>query len=263
MRTIKYSSKVLKGLFKKQKIATIEEVKAVLGTDVAMTAFRKLKEVGYRSSYSDCGKYYAVEKQMQFNEKGIWSYEGKRFSRYGTLILTIEAFVDNSAEGYYVLELDNILGVSTKESLLTLFRQGRVWREKIYGLYLYCSLNSEKREGQIKGRRALEIEMELGQGLTKPRVRGDKLKAAIILFFSLLDEKQRRLYVGLESVKQGYGSDRKLANLLGVDAHTVAKGREELLGGEIIESIRRRGGGRPSLKKNSGDNNRSSGINGV
>ncbi len=33
----------------------------------------------------------------------------------------------------------------------------------------------------------------------------DEVKAAMILFFSLLDEKQRRLYAGLESVRLGYG----------------------------------------------------------
>ena len=35
-----------------------------------------------------------------------------------------------------------------------------------------------------------------------------ELQAAIILFFSVLDEKQRRLYAGLESQKFGHGGDR-------------------------------------------------------
>ena len=33
----------------------------------------------------------------------------------------------------------------------------------------------------------------------------DELKAAIVLFSSMLDERQRRLYAGLESLKLGYG----------------------------------------------------------
>ena len=36
----------------------------------------------------------------------------------------------------------------------------------------------------------------------------DELKAAIILFFSVLDEQQRRLYAGLESLTLGHGGDR-------------------------------------------------------
>ena len=34
---------------------------------------------------------------------------------------------------------------------------------------------------------------------------------------SLLDEKQRRLYAGPESLKLGYGGDRKVAEFLGMD----------------------------------------------
>jgi hypothetical protein len=77
-----------------------------------------------------------------------------------------------------------------------------------------------------------------------------ELKAAIILFFSLLDEQQRRLYAGLESQKFGRGGDRKIADLLGLDAHTVAKGRRDLFSGEIDrEHIRQEGGGRKRLEK--------------
>ena len=35
----------------------------------------------------------------------------------------------------------------------------------------------------------------------------DQLRAAIVLFASLLDERQRRLYAGLESLKCGWGGD--------------------------------------------------------
>jgi len=57
----------------------------------------------------------------------------------------------------------------------------------------------------------------------------NELKAAIVVFFSLLDEKQRRLYAGLEALKWGYGGDRKVARLLGFDEKTLAKGRTDLL----------------------------------
>ena len=51
----------------------------------------------------------------------------------------------------------------------------------------------------------------------------DELKAAIILFFSLLDERERRVYAGLESLKLGYGGDRQMAEILGLDVSTVAR----------------------------------------
>jgi hypothetical protein len=78
----------------------------------------------------------------------------------------------------------------------------------------------------------------------------DELKAAIILFFSVLDEKQRRLYAGLESLKLGRGGDRALAALTGLDAHTVARGRRELMQQDVqVDRIRRAGGGRKSVEK--------------
>ena len=55
-----------------------------------------------------------------------------------------------------------------------------------------------------------------------------ELKAAIILFFSLLDEQQRRLYAGLEAQKMGHGGDSRIAELLGLGVHTVAKSAKAL-----------------------------------
>ena len=70
------------------------------------------------------------------------------------------------------------------------------------------------------------------------------------LFWSLLDEKQRRLYAGLESMKLGTGGDRRLAELLEVDTGTIARGRRELLSGDILrERVRRAGGGRVAVEK--------------
>ena len=78
------------------------------------------------------------------------------------------------------------------------------------------------------------------------------MKAAIILFFGLLDERQRRLFAGLEALKIGRGGDARIAALLGVDPHTVARGRVELLGEDIDPTrVRRTGGGRAAAEKNS------------
>jgi len=71
-----------------------------------------------------------------------------------------------------------------------------------------------------------------------------------VLFFSLLDERKRRLYAGLESLKWGHGGDRKVANLLGLDEKTVARGRRELLDQDLdYDGVRKPGGGRRPLKK--------------
>ena len=73
----------------------------------------------------------------------------------------------------------------------------------------------------------------------------------LLLFCSMLDERQRRLYAGLESLKLGHGGDAYIAALLGLDPHTVAKGRKELINGELSASdnIRVKGAGRPLQEK--------------
>jgi hypothetical protein len=76
------------------------------------------------------------------------------------------------------------------------------------------------------------------------------MKAAILLFYSLLNEQQRRLYAGLESLKLGHGGDRKLAELLELDPHTVARGRQQLLALQVqVDRVRKTGGGRKPVKK--------------
>ena len=121
------------------------------------------------------------------------------------------------------------------------------------GLYLYCSMNPVLRKRQLLARHVLQAEPTLAGSLVKAEVVSDELKAAIVLlllFSSVLDEKQRRLYAGLESLKLGYGGDQRIAEFIGMDPHTVAKGRRELLEQDLaIDRIRKAGGGRKPLKK--------------
>ena len=81
-------------------------------------------------------------------------------------------------------------------------------------------------------------------------VLSQELKAAIILFFSLLDEKQRRLYAGLEAFKLGHGGDCQISEFLGINVHTVARGRRELFAGDVErDRVRKKGGGRKPVEK--------------
>ena len=226
------------------------ELKEALGTHVDVTVFRKLKELGYRTSYSHRSRYYTLNGIPQFGESGLWSYRSVWFSRFGTLVATGEAFVTGSETGYFTEELDNVLQVETKAALLKLYRRGRVYREEVSGRYLYCSPHVEVRQHQVEARRQLESRPGTGRSIIEGEVVPDELRAKVILYFSLLDEKQRRLYAGLESFKLGHGGDRKVGEFLGIDPHTVARGREQLLGGVIgPDRIRKAGAGRPPVEK--------------
>jgi hypothetical protein len=75
------------------------------------------------------------------------------------------------------------------------------------------------------------------------------------LFYSTLNEKQRRLYTGLESIKIGYGGDKLIAQLFNINQETVSKGRQELVSGNFEkQGVRKPGSGRPKIKKNARHN---------
>jgi hypothetical protein len=249
MRPIEFSASAITTLLRKQKIATLPELAEALGTSGRRTVFRKLRELSCRTSYSHRGRFYTLDDIPDFDEDGLWTYESAWFSVHGTLLTTAEAIVDAGELGHFVDELDNVLHVGTKDALRKLVGDGRLGRETVGGRYLYCSADEVRRRQQVLARRA-HAEHTLGAPLPEAEQLHDELKAAIILYFSLLDERQRRLYAGLESLKLGHGGDRRMADLLGVGAATVARGRRELLARDIeVERVRKAGAGRKPTEK--------------
>ena len=250
MRSESFHADDLTQVMRRIKIATMPELKKALGTEVDGTVFRKLKQLAYRTSYSHRGSYYTLDETARFDEKGLWSYNSVWFSRQGTLVDTAAAFVEDSEDGYFVEELDDVLHAGTKEPLLRLVQQQRIARESISGLYLYCSIDRALRQRQLLARRVREDEPTLASSLTGGEAIDDELKAALVLFLSMLNENQRRLYAGLESLKLGYGGDQRIGDFIGMDPHTVAKGRRELAEHDLdIERIRKVGGGRKHAEK--------------
>ena len=250
MRPTEFNSASLSALLRRQKVATMPELTAALGTQARRTVFRKLEELQYRTSYTHRGRFYTLDEIAEFDERGLWSWQQVRFSVHGTLVATAATFVTGAEFGYFVDELDNLLGVGTKDALRKLAREGRVVREVLDGRYLYCAADINRRRQQLLGRRTRLAEPGIAGPLPEPAILPEELRAAIVLFYSLLDEKQRRLYAGLEALKTGHGGDVRIAKLLGLDRATVARGRQELLGQEIdANRVRREGGGRPSVEK--------------
>ena len=239
----------LRSLLNKQKIACLDELKRAIGTSSTMTVFRKLKALPYRSSYSHRGRHYTARDIPQFDERGLWSCRGVWFSQRGNLLETAGHFVEQSDAGLTASELEHLLHVQVKKSLLQLVRQDQIVREKISGVYVYLAQDKGQKRSQRLRRRDVQAAEGIG-ALPINKALSEELNAAIILFFSLLDERQRRLYAGLESQKLGYGGDRKIAELFGLDVHTVARGRRELFAGQVERGgVRKEGGGRKAVRK--------------
>lgn len=249
MRPASFSSAALRQHLRQHKIATLDELKSALGTRVDVTVFRKLQPLDYLTSYSHRGRYYTLREIVAFNDDGLWLYQAVGFSRYGTLLGTAEALVNRSPQGCFAEELAQTLQVEVHDALRHLVERGRISRQLVSGLYLYASAESGMRRRQVLARHAAQA-VPLLTDASRLQLSPHELQTAILLFYSLLDEKQRRLYAALESLKLGHGGDRQLADFLGLDPHTIARGRQELLSRQVESGrVRKIGGGRKPLEK--------------
>ena len=148
MNVVHYPAERLVGLLSDQKVATMPELKAALGTSVTYTVLRKLSPLGYRSSYSHGGTYFTLDSIARYDELGLWSCRDIRFSRQGTLLNTAAALVTQSAAGYQVPELEAVVHVAAKDALRQLVQAGRLFRREWEGRYLYCALDRTRRQEQ-------------------------------------------------------------------------------------------------------------------
>lgn len=249
MRKNTLESEALLTALKTKKIMPMAELKNTLGSQCRMTVLRKMGELDYITSYSHSGRYYSLKRIARYNRHGIWLCQSAMFSKVRTLKKTIAFQIDNSKKGFSASELRKILKVKVEDVLLELVKNKTISRKKMSGIFIYYSVVSNLKKKQELTRKAKiqspDVEM-------KPDVLMHELKAALIIFYSTLNEKQRRLYAGYESLKIGHGGDKRIGELLDIDKKTVAKGRQELLGGKTeVDNIRESGGGRKSVKKNS------------
>lgn len=249
MRPVSFRPDELRSLLLRNQVATLDQLKQALGTPVDVTVFRKLQPLDYLTSYSHRGRYYTLREIAHFDQHGLWSLADVWFSQFGTLLATAEAFVNRSPRGYFADELARALHIEVQDALHQLTQQSRVTRQMVSGHYLYTAADRAIQRGQLRTRRAVEAVPTVADASVL-QVSEEELKASILLFYSLLDEQQRRLYVGLESLKLGRGGDRQLADFLDLDPHTVARGRQQLLAQDVaVDRVRRTGGGRKPVEK--------------
>lgn len=74
----------------------------------------------------------------------------------------------------------------------------------------------------------------------------------MIVLLKQLNERQRRLFVALESNRMGHGGDRLMSLITGMNVRTIRKGRQELNSSEEdapSDRVRRPGAGRPKAEK--------------
>jgi len=187
MRPATFDASVLRQYLRRHKIADLPTLKRALGTDTALTVFRKLKTLDYLASYSHRGRFYTLPEIARFDDRGLWSHEAVWFSRYGTLLATVEAFVLAAPTGYYAQELADALHAEVQESLRHLVQRERLSRTEVDGQYLYTAIEPVDRRNQTLARRSAQA-VPLAVHSAGLEVSPDELQTAILLFYALLDE---------------------------------------------------------------------------
>src|SRR6201984_1949522 len=250
MRPTTFDPSALRQHLRRNKIADLPELKRALGTDTDIPAFRKLKQLQYLASYTHRGRFYTLPEIARFDDRGLWSHEGVWFSRHGTLLASLETFVNQSPNGYYAQELADALHAEVQQPLRHLVEQQRLARMEVEDQFLYPAIESIPRRQQLLARRSAQA-VPLAVHSADLQASPDELKTAILLFYGLLDEQQRRLFAGLESIRLGHGGGTLLGDFLGVDVHTVARGRHATPDQTVVSGRSRRpgGGGTPAEKK--------------
>lgn len=152
------SSKALQKLFLKHPVVDMNILSDTLQTKSRMSIFRRLKEIGYFSSYTHTGRYYTLTRIPQFDDNGLWFHQEIGFSKSGTLKATIVELVCGSSAGLTHMELNHLLRIKTHNSLLGLVRGGRVGRERIKTTFLYLAPAHSKAAEQTTRRCAANAE---------------------------------------------------------------------------------------------------------
>src|SRR5437762_5332852 len=155
MRRPSFDPSVLRQHLRRNKIADLPELKRVLGTATDLTVFRKLQQLQYLASYTHRGRFYTLAEIARFDDRGLWSHEGVWFSGHGTLLATLETFVNQSPNGYYAHELADALHAEVQQPLRHLVEQQRLARMEVAGQFLYTAIESVPRRKQCSPGAAL------------------------------------------------------------------------------------------------------------
>lgn len=249
MRPVSFSTDTLAAALRRLKVASLPQLVAALGNPSVRTVFRKLQQLDYISSYSHRGRFYALRACARFDASGLWCHQGIRFSTHGTLRATVPALAAAAPAGLRAADLDRLLGRRARRVLRPLVAGGDLTCVQVAGQTFYCATEPARRRRQAGVRHAAA---QQPPPLPPPTAPTPELAAAVSLFASLLNEKQRRLFAGLASLLYGAAGDRPAAAWLGLHPKTVRKGRRELVAGEIDpQRVRRPGGGRKPVEKKS------------
>lgn len=131
MLDLQQAKEALRKLLRRVPAVKLDALRRVLKTRSRTSVFRRLKAMGYFSSFTHRGRYYTLREVPQFDSFGLWRYRDVGFSQAGSLKATVREIVHSSPAGRTHGELQNLLGVRAHNELLDLTRAEKLCREAL------------------------------------------------------------------------------------------------------------------------------------
>ena len=145
----------LETLFKRKHVVVLDELRDALQTHSRTTIFRVLSSVGYHTSYSHAGRFYALKEIPKFNDLGIWFWRDVGFSMHGTLRSTAIALVEKAPGGQTHEELQERLRLRLHDTLRDLVEAKELTRRLWEDVYVYLNASREAAAAQWAERQTL------------------------------------------------------------------------------------------------------------
>lgn len=143
----------LRKLFQRTPVADLAALYRTLKTRSRMSIFRRMKEVGYLSSYTHTCRYYTLRGIPQFDALGLWYHRDIGFSRAGTLKGAVLDLIESSPAGRTPRELHELLRVRVNDALHDLTTADKIRRESSGGeRFLYLSAEEARAGEQLASR---------------------------------------------------------------------------------------------------------------
>lgn len=140
-------------LFQRTPAVMLDALCRTLETPSRTSVFRRLKPLGYLTSFTHAGRYYTLPDVPQFDALGLWHYRDVGFSRAGSLKATLLKLVDASPAGRTHRELQELLRVRAHNELLDLVRAKKLRREAVAARgALYVSADKARASEQFERR---------------------------------------------------------------------------------------------------------------
>jgi len=146
--------------FRKRKVMTIEQLHTLLTCSIP-TVRKRLMLWDCHTSYNGNGRYYTLSGIPQFDEHGLWEYQGIRFSRFGTLKQTTIHLICESDEGLTAAEIGELVGLNPRSFMVHFKELPQLHREKMQGRYVYMSADWATSERQRSKRETADKKQAL------------------------------------------------------------------------------------------------------